>query len=255
VSTLVLEGDAPALDAGHISGIKDRKSLLISLANVSLPDFTGTIPEEAFESDDGVYNTWFKSFDAPLATAIGSDAFYHCEALTSVNLPKAITIGGDAFAYCYVLPSVYLPKATTIGGGAFQSCSSLTSVDLPEAITFGEQAFFYCSALPSVYLPKAITFGRFAFNKCENLANIHLPKAYSFGDYVFYSLRVGCILAIDSPEQEVKFNSVHGKPSSMRLYLGKDVNPPRPTTLPVDNTTWVKITWIQIFAYETYQKP
>ena len=55
---------------------------------------------------------------------IGSNAFYGCSRLTSINLPSSIT---------------------EIGDGAFQNCSGLTSLNLPDGITsIDEYAFCDC---------------------------------------------------------------------------------------------------------------
>jgi hypothetical protein len=64
---------------------------------------------------------------------IAIEAFYSCDALTSVSLTGVTTIEDGlmlpgAFANCNALTSIRLPNATTIGVSTFQGNPSLTSV-------------------------------------------------------------------------------------------------------------------------------
>ena len=48
---------------------------------------------------------------------IGSDCFYECETLASINLPETLkNIGKYAFCRCYALTSINIPSADTIIG-------------------------------------------------------------------------------------------------------------------------------------------
>ena len=71
---------------------------------------------------------------------IGNNAFFRCEALTSVTIPNSVkTIGGDAFGNCTGLTSVTIGNSvTSIGDHAFSGCNTLTDV------------FCYTVALPKV---------------------------------------------------------------------------------------------------------
>jgi hypothetical protein len=57
---------------------------------------------------------------------IGSNAFSHCELLTTLAVPKSVeTIGDGCFEHCSGLPTVAfeeLPKLKRIGGRAFAEC-------------------------------------------------------------------------------------------------------------------------------------
>ena len=126
-------------------------------------------------------------------TALGENAFYGCEALTSITLPEGVTsIGKSAFYNCYALESIDLPEGvTSIGKSAFQNCTSLTSIDLPDGLkSIGDYAFDYCKALPSITLPETLTtIGEFAFGGCEALESIDLPETLtSIGNQAF----LGC---------------------------------------------------------------
>ena len=57
-------------------------------------------------------------------TSLGSDCFYGCSSLTSINIPSSVTSLGD---YC------------------FGNCSSLTSIDIPSSVTsLGDYCFYHC---------------------------------------------------------------------------------------------------------------
>ena len=113
----------------------------------------------------------------PSVTTIGDDAFYYCNALTSVSMPSVTTIGDDAFAGCHALLSVSMPSVTTIGEFAFSFCESLTSVSMPVATTIGEYAFSFCESLTSVSMPSVTTIGERAFYGCSALTSVDIPAS------------------------------------------------------------------------------
>jgi hypothetical protein len=263
-----------------------QSSLLIGLANISLPDFTGPIPEKAFMIGDDlfVFNEWLEHFNAPYANAVESNAFWNCQNLISVNIPEAKSIGDDAFSFCYGLTSANFPNVITIGEAAFAECSFLASVDFPKAITIGEMAFFWCyenltsvyfpeaktieehafqgcEVLVSVDLPKAETIVRYAFLYCYSLAYVHVPNAYFFGNQVFYNVPDNLILRINSPASSVTFaynafeiypgTNDNSSTDKIILYLGTGVKPERPNS----GNTWNGCTWKEIHNYEDYVQP
>ena len=113
-------------------------------------------------------------------TAIGDDAFYKCDGLTSVTIPESVTsIGSYAFYYCTGLTSVTIPEGvTTIGDWAFEGCDGLTSVTISEGVTsIGEYAFRFCSGLTSVTIPESVTsIGSYAFRSCSGLTGIEVAE-------------------------------------------------------------------------------
>ncbi|MDR2160018.1 MAG: leucine-rich repeat domain-containing protein, partial [Treponema sp.] len=138
------------------------------------------LPATAAEVKAGTYgNPTFRYFTslrniggAGIIT-IGSEAFYDCIGLASVNLPAATGIGGYAFSGCTGLTSVSLPVATNIGSQAFSGCTGLTSVDLPAAAGIGDYAFRDCTGLASVSLPASLTsLSGGAFGGCTSLTDI-----------------------------------------------------------------------------------
>ena len=87
-------------------------------------------------------------------TSIGSNAFYGCPSLESVEIPDGVTsIGSDAFYGCPSLESVEIPDGvTSIGSDAFYVCTSLTSVTIPASVTKISYSVFYgCTSLAAVF--------------------------------------------------------------------------------------------------------
>ena len=60
-------------------------------------------------------------------TAIGSNAFYYCTALTQLSLGNSVEfIGTSAFAYCTNLTTLNVPSSVSaIKNNAFYSCKNL----------------------------------------------------------------------------------------------------------------------------------
>ena len=113
--------------------------------------------------------------------AIGDQAFYYCENLTSVAIPDSVTsIGGSAFSGCSGLTSVTIPEGvTSIGDYAFSDCSGLTSVTIPSSVTsIGWRAFENCTALTFMTIPESVTYiNGEVFSNCVRLARVTIPKS------------------------------------------------------------------------------
>ena len=123
-------------------------------------------------------------------TAIGTDAFYNCQALTSVSLPSTLTaIGNEAFGMCTSLTSIHIPDSvTSIGNGAFIHCWSLKDITLPSGMTvIGGQTFAHCMELEQITLPEGITtIGAYAFGTCPSLSAFTIPNTVTtLGDAAF----------------------------------------------------------------------
>lgn len=146
---------------------------------------------------------------------IGYNAFYECDALTTVTMPNTIKeIQGNAFQNCIALKTVNMSNALThIGEYAFHQCKALESITIPNTVThiqydaFGDcislksinipnsvqriesMTFYGCRSLQSVILPNSMEYiGGNAFSSCYALTSINIPEGitkienYTFQD-------------------------------------------------------------------------
>ena len=210
---LTLAGVAASAQTFEVDGINyNVLSVEEGTAEVTSGDYSGevVIPAEV-TYDGGTYSV----------TTIGSNAFFDCSALTSVEMPKATTIGSNAFFDCSALTSVSMPSVTTIGDWAFASCDALTSVDIPASCTFiGSYPFAGCTALKEIVvdennpsysssdgalynknkniliswpaaegginLPLSVTkIGVGAFQGCSALTSVSMPSVTTIGHWAF----------------------------------------------------------------------
>ena len=97
---------------------------------------SGTGAMENFDYDAAPWKNYKTSITSDVigdgVTTIGSNAFYGCANLASVNIPASLTtIGYSAFEGCSTLATVNIPASVTrIGGTAFSGCNNLTSITL-----------------------------------------------------------------------------------------------------------------------------
>lgn len=83
-------------------------------------------------------------------TAIGIDAFYKNDVLTSITLPEGVAfIEAEAFGWCSALTSITLPSTlTAIRTNGFAACTALASLAIPDSVTTVEEAAFeHCESL------------------------------------------------------------------------------------------------------------
>ena len=132
------------------------------------------------------------TIDGCPVTAIGDQAFYLCDSLTSVSIPDSVTsIGYFAFGECRVLSSVNIPEGvTSIGSSAFSYCRSLASVTIPSSVSStGNYAFSSCTNLRNVTIRDGVTeIGNGSFFGCDSLKSVTIPDSVtSIGDAAFSS--------------------------------------------------------------------
>ena len=128
---------------------------------------------------------------------LGDECFYHCDALTSVDLSKIKKMDTGVF-WGTPLTSVEWPAAVTeIPARTFWACGQLTTIKgIPgqpgawDNITkIGENAFNQCTALTTIKLPAELkTIDAQAFRTCINLATVDYgTKVETIGDGAFWS--------------------------------------------------------------------
>ena len=112
---------------------------------------------------------------------LGVECFYHCDALTSVDLSKIKKMDTGVF-WGTPLTSVEWPAAVTeIPARTFFSCGKLTTIKgisgqlgaWDNITKIGEDAFNECKALTTIKLPNSLkTLDKQAFRSCWNLKNV-----------------------------------------------------------------------------------
>ncbi len=159
-----------------------------------LMGYTGTatvlvLPESCHGSDYKIHRYAFASrkdltsVSVPASvTEIGDWAFYHCDALATVNFAensRLAKIDENAFSQCGSLASIAIPASVaSIGESAFSYCHSLREVHFVEnnnqLTSIGEDVFNQCTGLVSVTIPVGVTsIARRAFGSCNNLTNVY----------------------------------------------------------------------------------
>lgn len=130
-----------------------------------------TIPESIVNPNNGTTYS---------VTAIGSNAFWSCYNLSSIEIPNSITsIGASAFVSCTTMTNIIIPNSvTSIGNNAFQNCNKLSSITLSNTLTsIGSSTFRNCSSLSSIIIPNSITsISSQAFLDCLSLSSVTLPE-------------------------------------------------------------------------------
>ena len=138
-------------------------------------------------------------------SAINSEVFNGCEALTSVKIPTTVTsIGAEAFRGCTGLSSVNIPSnVTSIGTNAFKGCTSLTEVHITDVaawcgidfssyngsnpLSVAKHLFLNGSEITDLVIQEGVTaIKRYVFYGWENLTSVSIPKSItSIGSHAF----------------------------------------------------------------------
>ncbi len=127
--------------------------------------------------------------DKPVC-AIGDNAFYGLNGITSIKLPETVNkLGSYAFKDCTGLEKIIgTSNITTIEEGTFENCRVLSTFpDLSNVKSIGKNAFKNCASLTTIKISNTITsIGERAFSGCVSLLETpDLSGVTSIGDYAF----------------------------------------------------------------------
>ena len=210
--TYLGENDPTSSDGGVFEGCESLTSFTFpsSYASNNLPSFTfknctnlATINWNGY-NPKRLNNSTFYGCDkitwsqVPQSVEeLGDNCFYHCDALTTVDLSRIKKMDTGVFWWT-PLTSVEWPAAVTeIPANTFWSCRQLTTIKgIPgqlgawDNITkIGANAFNECFALTTIKLPAELkTIDAQAFRTCINLATVDYgTKVETIGDGAFWS--------------------------------------------------------------------
>jgi hypothetical protein len=117
---------------------------------------------------------------------IGSESFYQCSALTTIDFPVSASIGASCFLQSPITKAIF-PKVTSLTSNTFYNCTALTTAHFPLCTTMtGDNNFYVCTALSDISFGSLATMGNgeFALNACTSIS---LPALTTCGDGCFGS--------------------------------------------------------------------
>ena len=157
----------------NITRIEDATFYDTGITSIEIPNSVTYIGEHAFSQ------TKLTSVKLPESVAsLGDNVFANNDDLARIELNGKITkIPINAFYQCEALTTIVWgtnSNVTEIEDGAFYSCSELTSLDFPSKLTtIGKLAFSDCIAITSIHLPAKVAFvGEKAFAIMYAVTNI-----------------------------------------------------------------------------------
>ncbi len=135
-------------------------------------------------------------------TTIGTNAFYYCRELTSINIPSTVLlIRNYAFFGCQGLTSIEIPNSvTSIGDTSFDICTKLSAIIVAEdnqhycsqdGVLFTKDAtiLIHCpeGKQGTYVIPNSVnSIRRLAFKGNEVLTSVEIPNSVtSIGDFAF----------------------------------------------------------------------
>ena len=129
LTSVTIPSSVTAIGKGPFSGCDNLTSLVVASGNTAYDsrDNCNAIIKTATNTlIGGSPSTMIPN----TVTAIGPQAFYYFDSISSIVIPSSVTsIGDEAFLYCGGLTSLTIPRSlTTIGVFAFTSCWRLTDV-------------------------------------------------------------------------------------------------------------------------------
>ena len=153
-----------------IHGYDDRSADVVIPKKLMGADVT-LIDDYAFFGDGAITSLSFNN--AEKLKKIGSNAFFGCNGLKSIEIPSNIEqLSFGAFQNCASLEDLVIQNGIAeIPAQCFYGCSELKNVTIPKSVTsIGDRAFMNCSKLGAVEIPGSVeTIAENAFDGCDNL--------------------------------------------------------------------------------------
>ena len=153
-----------------IHGYDDRSADVVIPKKLMGADVT-LIDDYAFFGDGAITSLSFNN--AEKLKKIGSNAFFGCTGLKSIEIPSNIEqLSFGAFQNCTALSELIIQNGIAeIPAQCFYGCYELENVTIPESVTsIGDRAFMNCSKLGAVEIPGSVeNIAENAFDGCDNL--------------------------------------------------------------------------------------
>lgn len=122
---------------------------------------------------DSIINRTITEYKDDRVKELGSNAFYGCVCLETVDLPNATQIGTETFTKCSKLTSVNFPKVK-YADRSFIDVNALTHVCFPSMTSTGWQGLTSMKGLLVADLPVITRINRGAFAYCFKLIAVIL---------------------------------------------------------------------------------
>ncbi len=160
---------------------------------------------------------------------LGSEAFFECNSLMSIEIPNSVTsIGTACFKLCKNLKFINIPNGVkTIYSYTFENCTSLTSIEIPDSVSsIGAFAFNYCTSLKSVIFERNSTLtdiGKYAFSNCTSVTSIEIPVGVaSFGVYAFFNCKQIQEFIFKNPEPAPTVSNILTGATITKIFVPHD---------------------------------
>lgn len=161
------------------SGDTGEEIFRTGLAEIEGSSHITKVGERAF------YDADINCFDFSNVRSIGTEAFYKCKNLKTVDLTHVKSIGNRAFVSSGIVGKLVIPSGCEVGKEAF-AATNISSVDVSGNL--GSYVFLNCDKLTSfVIAGNSIPVG--TFKGCTSLASIKLDRIENIGNEAFS----GCV--------------------------------------------------------------
>lgn len=161
-----------------------------TIKEVILPDNIRKLGSQAFYKCDSL-----RSINIPASLeSISTSVFYGCEQLSStIIIPEKVTIISNyAFGNCRLIPQIKLHNNIKhIGNYAFYDCRQISDFgsNLPNLESIGEYAFYRTKLSQAILPPTMTSIPAGVFKSCSAIKEVNLSGIKTIGDEAFH----GCI--------------------------------------------------------------